>query len=292
MCLGEECMVELNSTWMSALRQRQEYHHTTSSDDPQIPKQLKLSTFLKWGELRPATRKMLELAYQASHSSDILSILNGNLQDALTFSDVVTLLLRENVDLLKPINQEEAIHYDTIEQNMKRLQRESLAGRRASRTSVTEAERESIFAGAGLTIDQQVKVRVGSMCFHSIKEKVKRMVLKVPKLCDIVEPVKCRYYSVASSSLVHPNELHLCVQHVRYEAKSAVEVTSPLLASTKELVLQRGAGSDFLVRKSMPRYHLAIEAVARQAGLKHGCDHGTLDDNFKFLLTDEKKGKR
>jgi hypothetical protein len=64
-CLQQDCLVlrDLNPLWVQSLQQRQEYHETSGIDDPNLPKQLKLSTFLKfkYGELRPASRKISQL---------------------------------------------------------------------------------------------------------------------------------------------------------------------------------------------------------------------------------------
>ena len=107
-------MVDLNLSWIKALQQRQEYHETTGCDDPNLPTQLKLSTFLKYGELRPASHKMLQLAYRASHSNEILAILNADLDAALTFSDVVTILRRDKVDLLRASDRTDTINLSKI----------------------------------------------------------------------------------------------------------------------------------------------------------------------------------
>ena len=86
-----DTMIGLNPTWIGALQHRQQYNYTTSSDDPRLPRRLELRTFLKWGELRPASRKMLEMAYRASHSTDIRKILDSDLASALTFAGTLSI---------------------------------------------------------------------------------------------------------------------------------------------------------------------------------------------------------
>lgn len=282
--LGEEYMVELDSKWIKSLQKRKEFHNTTNSDDPTLPKALKLSTFLKWGELRPASRKMLHLAYEASHSKEIMTILNEGVESALTFSDVVTILKRETnpVDLLGT-HESQKIDFSTIEA---RLRKYSGSGKKGQLLS--DAESVRILGGTGLSAEQRNKIKIGSKSIYSLKDKLKRVVGEVPKLVQLIEPAGLRQYSVASSTLAHPNELHLYITHLKYETKSAVAKTSPLLANTHGLVHQRGAASDFIVSKCLPRYHLAIEAIAEQAGLGDD-NYKSASSDLKFQLTNERK---
>lgn len=259
-----ETEVDLNDNWKSALRQRQEFHHTTRSDDSDLPTRLKLKKFLEFGELRPATRRMLELAHNASKSKDIQKILNEDLQAALTFSDIVTILMRDGVDLLKNgeenAKRRESLYVvnaeiDAIEQNMRKV-------RGIGRRTLTSKDRKMIFKGTDLTEDEQEKLNIRSGSADAVRAKVKDVKKVVPKLCELIEPAKFRYYSVASSPDVHPNEIHIFSHHLKYETKSAVSQTSPLLADTEPKVHRRGAASDYIVSKSLPRYFLAIEAIA------------------------------
>jgi len=173
-------MVDLNLSWIKALQQRQEYHETTGCDDPNLPTQLKLSTFLKYGELRPASHKMLQLAYRASHSNEILSILNADLVAALTFSDVVTILRRDKVDLLRASDRPNKINLTAIEENLKRLKKDG--GRRGGAINVA---RGTIFQGAGLTPQQEGRLTIVSTSIKAARDKVLRVVPQIPKLCEV-----------------------------------------------------------------------------------------------------------
>jgi hypothetical protein len=172
-------MVDLDVSWIKALRQRQEYHDTADCDDPNLPNQLKLKDFLKYGELRPASRKMLQLAYQASHSSEILSILNADLDAALTFSDVVTILKREQVDLLRE-DRPHHINLAAIEENLKLLKKDG--GRRGGGIKVA---RGTILKGAGLTPLQEGRLTFVSTSMKAARDKVLRVVQQTPKLCEV-----------------------------------------------------------------------------------------------------------
>lgn len=178
--LGEEYMVDLNLSWIKALQQRQEYHETTGCDDPNLPTQLKLSTFLKYGELRPASHKMLQLAYRASHSNEILAILNADLDAALTFSDVVTILRRDKVDLLRASDRTDKINLSAIEENLKRLKKDG--GRRGG---VIKVARGTILQGAGLTPQQEGRLTFVSTSIQAARCKVLRVVPQIPKLCEV-----------------------------------------------------------------------------------------------------------
>lgn len=173
-------MVDLNLSWIKALQQRQEYHDTTGCDDLSLPKQLQLSTFLKYGELRPASRKMLQLAYQASHSNEILSILNADLDAALTFSDVVTILRRDKVDLLRVSDKPNRINLDAIEANLNRLKED-----RGRRGGVIKDARGAILQGAGLTPHQEKRLTIVSTSMQAARDKVLRLVPQIPKLCEV-----------------------------------------------------------------------------------------------------------
>ena len=173
-------MVDLDLSWIKALRQRQEYHETADCDDPNLPSQLKLKDFLKYGELRPASRKMLQLAYQASHSSEILSIMNADLDAALTFSDVVTILRREHVDLLRLIDQPNHINLAAIEENLKLLKKDG--GRRGGGIRVA---RGTILKGAGLTPHQEGRLTIVSTSMQAARDKVLRVVQQMPRLCEV-----------------------------------------------------------------------------------------------------------
>ena len=203
--LGEEYMVDLNDKWISSLQKRQEYHDTTTPDDSKLPRKLKLSSFLKFGQLRPASRRMLMLAYAASNSSELIAILNEELEAALTFSDVITILKRgENpVDLLKEQSRRGSeIDFAKIEARLGLIKR---------RRDLTRGASSSILNGTGLSTVEQERVQVRSKSISILREKVKSVVLKIPKLCDLIEPIVARQYSIASSPLVHPNELHVYV---------------------------------------------------------------------------------
>lgn len=290
-------MVELNEAWIVALRQRQEYHHSTSADDSILPRQLPLKMFLKWGELRPASRRMLEMAYSASFSSDIRKILDEDLQTALTFSDVVTILMNNGVDLLENeivkkresrmsgISRSTVLTTDSADRMKQNMQKIQGFGRK----TLTPAELSQIFEGTGLTKSVQNKLNVRSTSIGALMEKVNSVVKNVPRLCELVEPAHFRHYSVASSPEVHPQEIHVFSHHLKYETKSAVSRTCPLLADMEEQVKRRGAASDYIVSKSLPRYHLAIEAVAEQAGLKRTDDYETKGKWLKFHLNNERK---
>jgi len=54
-------------------------------------------------------------------------------------------------------------------------------------------DRKTIFQGAGLTPDQEQKLRIGSNSKDMLLLKVKNVVPGIPKLCDIVEPSKIRH---------------------------------------------------------------------------------------------------
>lgn len=95
---------------------------------------------------------------------------------------------------------------------------------------------------------------------------------------------------VANSSLVQPNEIHLFVEHLKYQTKSAVAQSSPLLAERQDLVQQYGAASDYIVSKSLPRHSLAIDLLETMANLKRGDnDYEKKLDDLKFNLSDERR---
>ena len=95
---------------------------------------------------------------------------------------------------------------------------------------------------------------------------------------------------VANSSLVQPNEIHLYVEHLKYQTKSAVAQTSPLLAERQDLVQQYGAASDFIVSKSLTRHSLAIDLLESMANLKcSDSDYENKLDDVKFNLSDERR---
>lgn len=80
------------------------------------------------------------------------------------------------------------------------------------------------------------------------------------------------------------------MEALKYQTKSAVVRTSPLLADTQELVQQRGAASDYIVSKSLPRHYIAIDIMECLAGLKRDDDdYGKKVDDLKFNLSDERK---
>lgn len=177
-------MVDLNPLWVKSLQQRQEYHETNGADDPKLPKQVKLTSFLKYGELRPASRKMLQLAYQASHSKEILALLNADLDAALTFSDVVTILRRDEIDLLQidDASKSPTIDFHRIEENLRRLKGGDGAG--GSRR-VSNAARGTILKGAGLTPQQEKRLSIVSTSVEAARDKVLRLVPQIPKLCEV-----------------------------------------------------------------------------------------------------------
>jgi hypothetical protein len=179
-------MVDLNPLWVQSLQQRQEYHETSGIDDPKLPKQLKLSTFLKYGELRPASRKMLQLAYQASHSKEILALLNADLDAALTFSDVVTILRRDGIDLLQidDASKSPTIDFHRIEENLRRLKGDGAGGSRRVSNVVIKA-RGTILQGAGLTPQQEKRLSIVSTSVNAARDKVLRLVSQIPKLCEV-----------------------------------------------------------------------------------------------------------
>lgn len=179
-------MVDLNLLWVQSLQQRQEYHETSGVDDPNLPKQLKLSTFLKYGELRPASRKMLQLAYQASQSKEILSLLNADLDAALTFSDVVTILRRDEIDLLQidDTSKTPTIDFHRIEENLRRLKGDGAGGSRGTSSVVIKA-RGTILKGAGLTPQQEKRLSLVSTSIQAARDKVMRLVPQIPKLCEV-----------------------------------------------------------------------------------------------------------
>ena len=174
-------MVDLNPLWVQSLQQRHEYHETNGADDPKLPKQVKLSSFLKYGELRPASRKMLQLAYQASHSKEILALLNADLDAALTFSDVVTILRRDEIDLLQidDASKSPTIDFHRIEENLRRLKGGDGAGSRRVKA------RGTIFKGAGLTPQQEKRLSIVSTNVEAARDKVLRLVPQIPKLCEV-----------------------------------------------------------------------------------------------------------
>ena len=109
-------------------------------------------------------------------------------------------------------------------------------------------------------------------------------------LLIVVQYVFLTICPVASSSFVHPNEIHLYVEHLKYQTKSAVVRTSPLLADTQELVQQRGAASDYIVSKSLPRHYIAIDIMECLANLKRDDnDYERKVEELKFNLSDERK---
>jgi hypothetical protein len=176
-------MVDLNPLWVQSLQQRQEYHETNGADDPKLPKQVKLSSFLKYGELRPASRKMLQLAYQASHSKEILALLNADLDAALTFSDVVTILRRDEINLLQidDASKSPTIYFHRIEENLRRLK----GGDSRRVSNVVIKARGTIFKGAGLTPQQEKRLSIVSTNVEAARDKVLRLVPQIPKLCEV-----------------------------------------------------------------------------------------------------------
>ena len=180
-------MVDLNPLWVQSLQQRQEYHETNGADDPKLPKQVKLSSFLKYGELRPASRKMLQLAYQASHSKEILALLNADLDAALTFSDVVTILRRDEIDLLQidDASKSPTIDFHRIEENLRRLKGGDGAGGSRRVSNAVIKARGTIFKGAGLTPQQEKRLSIVSTSVEAARDKVLRLVPQIPKLCEV-----------------------------------------------------------------------------------------------------------
>lgn len=80
------------------------------------------------------------------------------------------------------------------------------------------------------------------------------------------------------------------MEHLKYTTKSAVVQTSPLLAETQDLVQQRGAASDYIVSKSLPRHYIAIDIMESMANLKR--DDGDYErkvEDLKFNLSDKRK---
>eukprot|EP00594_Rhizosolenia_setigera_P009402 CAMPEP_0178965684 /NCGR_PEP_ID=MMETSP0789-20121207/16463_1 /TAXON_ID=3005 /ORGANISM="Rhizosolenia setigera, Strain CCMP 1694" /LENGTH=1440 /DNA_ID=CAMNT_0020650785 /DNA_START=28 /DNA_END=4350 /DNA_ORIENTATION=- len=272
--LGNEYMVKLNSVWKKAIYNREIHHKDIGTDSCGIPTEINLNTFLKWGRLRPATQKMLRLAYSASHSKDIRSILNLHLEEALTFSDVVVLLKREGVNLLGNVPSSKA--------RFSRIQGHLNSGR------INPSHASTILEDFGLPQTELNRISIRSSSAISLQRKLNRTVKQTPDLCDIVEPCDFRRYSVASSQLVHPNELHLYIDRVQYEAKSAVAMTSPLLSSAVSMVRRRGAASDYIISKSLPRYVLAIECLSEIAGFKLKEDYTNKGDDVKFYLNEMK----
>ena len=139
-------------------------------------------------------------------------------------------------------------------------------------------------------LSMKLGLDIKSASIRILKEKFASLHTKLPNLCDLVEPIDFRYYSIASSPLVHPNEFHLFVDRVKYDTKkSAIKNTSPLLADTESLVRQRGAASNYLTFKSLPRYALAIELIAEEAGLKQYDVCNMKQISFRFHLSNERK---
>jgi len=63
-----------------------------------------------------------------------------------------------------------------------------------------------------------------------------------------------------------------------------------LLAHTENLVRQYGAASNYIISKSLPRYVLAIELLAEEAGLKQYDVCNMKQKSFRFHLSSERKG--
>lgn len=258
--IGEEFMVKLNPMWRQALRARQEYHNS------EPPTHLKLSTFLKYAALRPATRQMLKIAYDATLSDDLHSIMNKGLEAAITFSDIVTIMGREGVDLLS----------QSCGGNAERRQRSlRRASSMRSLRKASSMRQVSVLRSRGLIKQKAMRgLRLPALEEESRSdtededEEVdqSKEAKTIPNLCKILEPTGFRLYSIASSPKVFSSELHLYVQHVKYHSKSAVVKTSPLLAGDHKLVEQHGAASDYLVSRSLPRYHLAVDFLKKEIG--------------------------
>ncbi len=80
------------------------------------------------------------------------------------------------------------------------------------------------------------------------------------------------------------------MEHLKYQTKSAVVRTSHLLADLQELVQQRGAASDYIVTKSLPRHYIAIGIMECLANLKRDDDeYEKKVEELKFNLSDKKK---
>ncbi len=79
------------------------------------------------------------------------------------------------------------------------------------------------------------------------------------------------------------------MEHLKYQTKSAVVRSSPLLADTHELVQQRGTASDYIVSKSLPRPYIAIDIMECLAGLKLDDDYERKVEDLKFNLSEEWK---
>jgi hypothetical protein len=173
-------MVDLDLSWIKALQQQQEYHETTGCDDPHFPTQLSSSTFLKYSELHPTSHKMLQLAYQASYSNQILSILNADLGTALMFSDVVTILRQDKVDLLRASNRPNIINLLAIKENLKQLKKDG--GRRGG---VVKFAGGTILRGAKLTPHQQGRLTIVLTSIQAVHDYVLRVVPQIPKLCKV-----------------------------------------------------------------------------------------------------------
>lgn len=88
---------------------------------------------------------------------------------------------------------------------------------------------------------------------------------------------------------MHANELHVYAHHLKYSTKSAVARTCPLLADTEDLVKQRGAASDYIVSKALPRSYLAIEAIAEEVGLKRHYNYEIKGQDLKFHFSAERR---
>lgn len=196
-------MVDLNVIWRKALIQREEYHDATSYLE--TPTQLNLETFLKWGELRPASRQMLEMAHRASFSKEIHAILNNGLEATLTFSDVVAILKREGVDLLikDQANEGDDIDFAALRKNLSNdsngMNGGGLAGRKSRMTaaamggssgwsSAKNNAKQSVFLNTGIKKSHMKKMTVNSKSFHTVKEKILSVVKHVPKLCEVCSP--------------------------------------------------------------------------------------------------------
>lgn len=278
--LGDTHEVVLSAEWRRAIRNRPEYHAAKSDDDELLPEALPLRTFLKWAELRPVTRPMLKTAFRACGSLLIRQIMEMHHERSLQFADVVTLMQRTGVSVLGggvcPKRRNEVVFRSL---NL------------SSSGKIEKYELEDACIAAGISIDGTPEVRSllkdrlsEGIRMPEFQEKFSHIFGRVD-LCELVKPAGFRTYSVASSPSVKPNEISLCVSHVQYTQVSASSLTTPLLASLSPPELRRGAASDYLLRKSMPRIGLAIEA-ARELASRN--EHGHIpqsEANLMYLTT-------